>query len=816
MWRVVAGIVAAVLMLSTADAQQQKPLEPDWITDKNGCRVWNGNPQPNETITWSGACLNGVASGLGVLQSYLNGKPRDRYEGELRDGRNNGHGVYVWANGDRYDGEWKDGQSYGHGVFVAANGNRYEGESRDGHMNGHGVYVWANGDRYDGEFKDNLRNGHGVYLAANGDRYDVEWKDGHMNGHGVFVAANGTRYEGEWKDDHQSGHGVLVEADGSRYEGEFKDGQRTGHGVAVGANGNRYDGEFKDSHLNGHGVFVWPNGDRYDGEWKDDRQNGHGVLVNANGNRYEGEWKDGQLLAQETTKKGEEAFKPEKSLPSSTVALTPRNQQQVLTLERSDEHGWVFFTVVGFASPRVHPTIDGDSFSAVPPNAVICIPPRAYYPRNAIPPVNDLLRLIPIEGKAQLREIVNGDWGFPGTSFVIHIDGQCDLAVMDARRFVNWIPQARTGEELYSWLEGVEPEQYPTETTEERRKLQKVQGPVYYLSLHKSMIGRIEERYRLLAPGVNQRIKSVFAVFFVPTGAVADLRQRDVQTAKAQTSAAEDLRNRILSGAVSGLGYAYIQSPKGPGDLCHMIPIGVARRLFDKDREAIAREINVSLRDYRLVKSVGEIYDAMLSGTCPIAMARPPELKKLIDALARVGISARPAVVFTDDSQLAAVEKSIADDEAREKAHEEEASKAAEAAAAAAREEEARCNSDPECRARKAEEAKASAPAYTAVLTCDAGGAPMPVFACLVEDRSGISGRFELTSGGVQTVFTDIDFANRLGRVRVEFPLTEHFEIDAQANSESNVRLSIKITDRAGHVVFQRQATQFGVIKVRN
>ncbi len=40
----------------------------------------------------------------------------------------------VGANGDRYDGEWKDGKEHGGGIYVWANGARYEGDymSRSG------------------------------------------------------------------------------------------------------------------------------------------------------------------------------------------------------------------------------------------------------------------------------------------------------------------------------------------------------------------------------------------------------------------------------------------------------------------------------------------------------------------------------------------------------------------------------------------------------------------------------------------------------------------------------------------------------------
>lgn len=45
----------------------------EWIADKtNGCKFWDQNPKPNESIRWSGKCEGGLADGQGVLQKYEN------------------------------------------------------------------------------------------------------------------------------------------------------------------------------------------------------------------------------------------------------------------------------------------------------------------------------------------------------------------------------------------------------------------------------------------------------------------------------------------------------------------------------------------------------------------------------------------------------------------------------------------------------------------------------------------------------------------------------------------------------------------------
>ena len=37
----------------------------------------------------------------------------------------------TWANGDKYDGEWKNGKREGHGVMEYINGSTYNGKWKD-------------------------------------------------------------------------------------------------------------------------------------------------------------------------------------------------------------------------------------------------------------------------------------------------------------------------------------------------------------------------------------------------------------------------------------------------------------------------------------------------------------------------------------------------------------------------------------------------------------------------------------------------------------------------------------------------------------
>ncbi len=92
-----------------------------WIADvSTGCRVWNPNPSPGETIKWSGACSNNLATGKGTVQWYLNGKPGNRDEGDFVDGKSTGKYVSVFPDGGRFEGEFPEGKYKG--VYVFPNG----------------------------------------------------------------------------------------------------------------------------------------------------------------------------------------------------------------------------------------------------------------------------------------------------------------------------------------------------------------------------------------------------------------------------------------------------------------------------------------------------------------------------------------------------------------------------------------------------------------------------------------------------------------------------------------------------------------------
>jgi MORN repeat protein len=101
-------VTGAILFVAAeAVAQTNNPLPPDWITTANQpCKVWNPEPRPNESVTWSGSCENGYASGKGILRWTENGRPEIEFDGQYKNGKRNGPGVMITPDGDRFEGVW--------------------------------------------------------------------------------------------------------------------------------------------------------------------------------------------------------------------------------------------------------------------------------------------------------------------------------------------------------------------------------------------------------------------------------------------------------------------------------------------------------------------------------------------------------------------------------------------------------------------------------------------------------------------------------------------------------------------------------------
>ena len=118
-----AALAASFLLVPAAVAQTA-----GWQADSDsGCRVWIDVPHAGARVSWSGACVNGLAEGRGVLTTTTG----NRYEGSLHAGLREGHGVLTYLNGNRFDGEWRENKPNGPGSYNQA-GHVFSGDWKNG------------------------------------------------------------------------------------------------------------------------------------------------------------------------------------------------------------------------------------------------------------------------------------------------------------------------------------------------------------------------------------------------------------------------------------------------------------------------------------------------------------------------------------------------------------------------------------------------------------------------------------------------------------------------------------------------------------
>ncbi len=123
--------------LDTASARTLRAAAPKhsgsiWQALRNRpCKVWNQFPEPGSTVTWSGGCLDGKASGQG-RQVWHRSDGQDIYTGEIRGGKWHGRGAYRWAHGSRYEGMWRDGRAHGYGKYTMKDGRFVQGNWSNG------------------------------------------------------------------------------------------------------------------------------------------------------------------------------------------------------------------------------------------------------------------------------------------------------------------------------------------------------------------------------------------------------------------------------------------------------------------------------------------------------------------------------------------------------------------------------------------------------------------------------------------------------------------------------------------------------------
>ena len=103
-----------------------------------------------------------------------------------KDSKPDGLGKFCYNDSSEYFGEFDNGNAY-FGKLKEPKEGVYYGEFKDGKKDGKGEMLYANGTIYIGDFKDDKRNGQGVYVFVNGHKYVGEFKDNKIYGDGEMI-----------------------------------------------------------------------------------------------------------------------------------------------------------------------------------------------------------------------------------------------------------------------------------------------------------------------------------------------------------------------------------------------------------------------------------------------------------------------------------------------------------------------------------------------------------------------------------------------------------------------------------------------------
>ena len=108
-----------------------------------------GNSHKGETLfRWENPSGDGyVWKGFGDKETH------PKYTGDVKNGKPDGLGYFIWSYGEKYIGSWKNGLYHGKGTFTQSNGTWYKGEYKNG-KGWNGIYY----DK-DGKIKGKYVNG---------------------------------------------------------------------------------------------------------------------------------------------------------------------------------------------------------------------------------------------------------------------------------------------------------------------------------------------------------------------------------------------------------------------------------------------------------------------------------------------------------------------------------------------------------------------------------------------------------------------------------------------------------------------------------
>src|SRR5450759_4407369 len=130
------AFLGVAFLCSFAPTAHAESSSTGWVADSQGCKVANPQPQPIESISWSGRCKDGFADGAGIVRWFSGGKSNGITSGTFKQGKLIGKGYVTLPQA----------------VYTRLNSSTRGGELRR---------AWPPGSRLDGEFLENQLVGDG-------------------------------------------------------------------------------------------------------------------------------------------------------------------------------------------------------------------------------------------------------------------------------------------------------------------------------------------------------------------------------------------------------------------------------------------------------------------------------------------------------------------------------------------------------------------------------------------------------------------------------------------------------------------------------
>ena len=166
---------------------------------------------------------------------------------------------------------------YQNNIRYEDNKATYYGEVKQGKPNGLGIWIWDNGTKYEGEFFNSNFDGIGIQYPNDGIHMG-EYRNGHANGFGIYNLKNGNKYEGDWIDDRGTGIGIITLENGLVYIGQTKECLFKGTGKIIYPNGDIFIGQVYEEGRDGITTYQREQG-IFDAKFKYNNSSGQTIGI---------------------------------------------------------------------------------------------------------------------------------------------------------------------------------------------------------------------------------------------------------------------------------------------------------------------------------------------------------------------------------------------------------------------------------------------------------------------------------------------------------------------------------------------------------